>query len=184
MIAPRHTERFDEVARLISESGFAWSRRSSPPQPTDATADVVLLDSIGELRSVFQLAEIAFIGGSIIPHGGQNILEPAVQGVCVITGAYTQNFAAVIDALLAKDALIQLPPLSIVEAAPALAQAFSELLGDQARRKAISARAQAVCAASRGATERTVAIIADLVIAHSATGEEVPLPAVHLTAVK
>jgi 3-deoxy-D-manno-octulosonic-acid transferase len=184
LIAPRHPERFDEVAKIIDQSGFAWSRKSSLPQPTDATADIILLDSIGELRSVFQLAEIAFIGGSIIQHGGQNVLEPGVQGVCVITGAYTQNFAAIINALRAEDALIQLPALSTAEVTPALAGAFGELLGDEARRRAIGARAQAVCAASRGATERTVAIIAELLTSQSAAREGVTLPAGHLTAVK
>jgi 3-deoxy-D-manno-octulosonic-acid transferase len=184
LIAPRHPERFDEVAKIITDSGFNWSRRSFLPTPVDATSEIILLDSIGELRSTFQLAEIAFVGGSIIPHGGQNVLEPAAQGVCVITGAHTHNFAAIIRALLAADALIQLPPVTVTEAPARLAHAFGELLGDPARRKATGARAQDVCTASRGATERTIEIIADMVEAHIATGEGVPLPAVSLTAAK
>jgi 3-deoxy-D-manno-octulosonic-acid transferase len=184
LIAPRHPERFDEVAKLISESGFAWSRKSSPPAPMDATSEIILLDSIGELRSTFQLAEIAFIGGSIIPHGGQNVLEPAAQGVCVITGAHTHNFAAIIRALLAENALIQLPPVDLAQAPATLAAAFGELLADGARRKATGARAQDVCAGSRGATERTVEIIADIVESRIATGQPVSFPAVHLTAAK
>lgn len=184
LIAPRHPERFDEVARVIRDSGFTWSRRSSLPAPADGTAEIILLDSIGELRSTFQLAEIAFIGGSIIPHGGQNVLEPAAQGVCVITGAHTQNFAAIIRALLAADALIQLPPVSVAEAPATLARAFGELLADEARRKATGARAQNVCAESRGATQRSVEIIADLLASRVAAGEGVSFPVAHLTAAK
>jgi 3-deoxy-D-manno-octulosonic-acid transferase len=184
LIAPRHPERFDEVARIIKDSGFTWSRRSSSAAPADATAEIILLDSIGELRATFQLAEIAFIGGSIVPHGGQNVLEPAAQGVCVITGAHTQNFAAIIRALLAEHALIQLPAVSVAEAPATLAHALGELLADEARRKATGGRAQNVCAASRGATQRTVEIIADLLTSGVATREEVSLPAAHLTAAK
>jgi 3-deoxy-D-manno-octulosonic-acid transferase len=184
LIAPRHPERFDEVAKLINDSGFSWSRRSSPPAPGDATSEIILLDSIGELRSIFQLAEIAFIGGSIIPHGGQNVLEPAAQGVCVITGAYTENFTAIIRALMAADALIQLPPISVAEAPASLARALDELLANEARRKAMGARAHNVCAGSRGATERAVEIIGDLLAPRVATGEGVSIPAVSLTAAK
>ena len=111
------------------------------------------------------------------------MLEPAAQGVCVITGAHTQNFAAIIRALLAAGALIQLPPVTLAEAPAKLAEAFDELLADEATRKAMGARAQNVCAGSRGATEKTVAIIANLVIPGAAAGE-VSFRAVHLTAAK
>jgi 3-deoxy-D-manno-octulosonic-acid transferase len=184
LIAPRHPERFAEVARLIADSGFAWSRRSAIPSPSDSSSAIVLLDSIGELRATFQLADIAFIGGSLIPHGGQNMLEPAAQGVCVITGAYTHNFASITRALLAEDALIQLPKLSIAEAPAALAHAIAELLHDQTRRAAIGKRAQNVCAQNRGATQRTVEMIVNLLEPTSAVAEPIPFPAVHLTAAK
>jgi 3-deoxy-D-manno-octulosonic-acid transferase len=183
LIAPRHTERFDEVARIIDDSGFTWARRSAPGAAGDATSEIILLDSIGELRSTFQLAEVAFIGGSIIPHGGQNVLEPAAQGICVITGAHTQNFAAIIRALLAADALIQLPPVSVAEAPAKLAEAFGKLIADDASRKAMGARAQNVCAGSRGATEKAVAIIDELIAPGDAAGEG-SFRAVHLTAAK
>ena len=184
LIAPRHPERFDQVAKIITDSGFTWARRSSPPAPSDATSEIILLDSIGELRLTFQLAQIAFIGGSIIPHGGQNVLEPAAQGVCVITGAHTQNFATIIRALLAAAALIQLPPVSLVEAPAKLADAFGELLSDEGKRKAVGTRAQNVCAQSRGATDRTIEIIADLVAPRVAIGEGVSLSPVQLTSAK
>jgi 3-deoxy-D-manno-octulosonic-acid transferase len=183
LIAPRHPERFDEVAKIINDSGFIWSRRSSPPAPADVTSEIILLDSIGELRSTFQLAEIAFMGGSIIQHGGQNVLEPAAQGVCVVTGAHTQNFAAIIRAFVAANALIQLPAVSVAEAPATLAQVLSELVADDTKRRAIGTRAQNVCAASRGATERTVEIIAGLLVPRVATSGCVSSPA-HLTAAK
>src|SRR5439155_10358783 len=92
MIAPRHPERFDEVAALIKASGFTWARRSERESARDKAAEIILFDSIGELRSVYPLAELVFVGGSLIPHGGQSILEPAEAGKAIITGHYTTNF--------------------------------------------------------------------------------------------
>jgi len=184
VIAPRHPERFEEVARLLDDSGFEWSRQSATPSPGDSAAAIILLDSIGELRATFQFADIAFVGGSLIPHGGQNVLEPAAQGVCVITGAHTHNFAAITRALLAEDALIQLPALSIAEAPAALARAINELLRDEARRKAIGQRAQNVCAQNRGATRQTVEMIINLLEPGSALSQSLPFSAVEVTATK
>ena len=184
LIAPRHPERFEEVARLIADSGFEWSRRSATPAPSDSTSAIVLLDSIGELRAAFHFADIAFMGGSLIPHGGQNVLEPAAQGVCVITGAHTHNFVAITRALLAEDALIQLPKLSIAEAPAALARAINDLLQDEGRRKAIGQRAQEVCAQNRGATQQTVEMIMNLLEPASPLSQSLPFPAVELTATK
>jgi 3-deoxy-D-manno-octulosonic-acid transferase len=184
LIAPRHPERFEEVAKLIADSGFAWSRRSAPPSPSDFDAAIVLLDSIGELRATFQLADIAFVGGSLIPHGGQNVLEPAAQGVCVITGAHTHNFKAITDALLTKDALIQLPDLSTTDAPAALARVIAELFSDEMRRKAIGRRAQDVCARNRGATKQTIDVLVNLLEPASSLNASLPFPAVELTATK
>jgi len=183
LLAPRHPERFDEVAKLIASSGLSWSRRSEAPSVADATSDIVLLDSIGELRATFQLGDIAFMGGSIIPHGGQNMLEPAAHGVCVITGVHTHNFAAITRELLMEDSLIQLPPVSIADAPTALGSTFIELLRDEARRKAIGMRAQAVCMRNRGATERTSEMIAKLLDSQTPASAATPFPAV-VTAAK
>jgi 3-deoxy-D-manno-octulosonic-acid transferase len=95
------------VAGLLAKSGLTWSRRSQPESERDAKSDVVLFDTIGELGSVYSLAELVFVGGSIAPHGGHNVLEPAAQGVCTITGPYTQNFAWITSAMLNEEALIQ-----------------------------------------------------------------------------
>ena len=184
MIAPRHPERFPEVADLIAASGLSWARRTSSPVPGDATCDVILLDSIGELRTVFPLADIAFIGGSIASHGGHNVLEPAVEGVCVVTGPHTENFAAIIRTFLNEGALVQLEEVAISEAAKQLASTIRDLLADDVRRREIGRRAMTVCDQNRGATDRTMQILAKLLSPRSSVAESVTLSAIHVTAAK
>ncbi len=184
LIAPRHPKRFTEVADLIADSGLSWARRSTPQTKEDATCDVILLDSIGELRAVFPFADIAFIGGSIASHGGQNVLEPAAEGVCVITGPHTDNFAAIIQTLLSEGALVQLAEVAISEAAKQLAVTIRELLNDETRRREIGQRAMAVCDSNRGATDRTIQILTKLLSSRSSVNESVPFSAIHVTAAK
>jgi 3-deoxy-D-manno-octulosonic-acid transferase len=167
LVAPRHPERFGEVAALLDSSGLRWSRRSDAPAPTDADCDVLLLDTIGELRAVYPLAEVVFVGGSIAPTGGHNILEPAAAGVCTVTGAHTFNFKAVVEAFLEAGALLQLPALSEHEAPAALANVLRELLADGERRRGLGLRARAVLEQNRGATSRTVELLAELFAAPS-----------------
>jgi 3-deoxy-D-manno-octulosonic-acid transferase len=108
MIAPRHPERFGAVEKLLRESHTNnFVRRSAPPSETDKDAEVILLDSIGELRAAYPLAEIVFVGGSLIPHGGQSVLEPAAEGSAIVTGPYTANFESVIREFLQNDAILQ-----------------------------------------------------------------------------
>jgi len=183
LIATRHPERFNEVAGLIESSGFTWARRSAAPAKTDHNCDIVLLDSIGELRATFSLAEVAFVGGSIAPHGGHNALEPAAQGVCVVTGAHTENFAAITKALLSANAIVQLPNVSEPEAPAVLASAMTELLTNDSRRKEIGQRAKAVCNRNTGATERVVDAIAELLHAPSSS-ESVSFSTLHVSAAK
>ena len=183
LVAPRHPKRFEEVAALLSESGFASVRRSAPPSPEDVTADVVLLDSIGELRAVYPLADIALVGGSIAAHGGHSIIEPGVHGVCTVTGPHTQNFAAVMQALLDEDALIQLRETD--DPAKELARVFTELLSDEPRRRAIAERARAVCDRNRGATERTIELISHLLdVTPAESGEALPFSPLHAATAK
>ena len=92
MLVPRHPERFNEVAQTIKDTGFIFAKRSENPSVRDKTAEIILLDSIGELRAVYPLAEIVFVGGSLIPHGGQNVLEPAIEKKAIVTGFHTANF--------------------------------------------------------------------------------------------
>jgi 3-deoxy-D-manno-octulosonic-acid transferase len=156
LIVPRHPERFREVAELIGETGFEWVRRSENSSEKDKTAEVILLDSIGELRAVYPLAEIVFVGGSLIPHGGQSILEPAVAAKAIVTGFYTMNFAAAVKEFLAKRALIQLPETNEKSVADDLAEVFTELLKDAEKRAELSANALEVMQKNRGATARTI----------------------------
>jgi 3-deoxy-D-manno-octulosonic-acid transferase len=159
LIAPRHPERFNEVAALVASSGLTYARRSAAATSADPASDVILLDSIGELRAVYPLAALVFVGGSLVPTGGHNVLEPAVHAKCIVTGAHTFNFAAIVRDFLAQQALVQLPKLVAKEVPAALAHTFQELLADDERRRAFGARALAVLAQNRGATARTVELL-------------------------
>ena len=162
LIAPRHPERFAEIAALIQKHTPSCSRRSALPAPHDATCDIILLDSIGELAQVYHHAAIVFVGGSIAPHGGHNILEPAAAGACVITGAHTANFAHIITAFREADAIVQLPPSSESDATHSLIDAMRDLLANATRRTQLTAHAHRVITLNRGATARTLDFLATL----------------------
>jgi 3-deoxy-D-manno-octulosonic-acid transferase len=156
MIAPRHPERFTEVADLLKSSGLRWTRRTSPSDASDGQAEVVLLDSIGELDSIYPLASIVFVGGSIAKTGGHNILEPAALGASVITGPHTYNFQSIVETFVKADAIIQLKPMSDSAAIVALANVISDLLADPERRRELGRLAKSLVTENRGATERTI----------------------------
>ena len=157
LIAPRHPERFAEVAELIENSRYSMVRRSHPESEIDKTAQVILLDSIGELRAVYPLADIVFVGGSLIPHGGQSMLEPAAAGNAIVTGPFTHNFDEAVKEFLANGALIQVreatPKFQIVDQ---LFEVFTELLGNEKKRQTIGENALSVMTANRGATAKTI----------------------------
>lgn len=155
MLVPRHPERFGDVAELIRRSGFSFSRRSLQ-SGTDAGADIILLDTIGELTAVYPLADLVFVGGSLIPHGGQSMVEPAGAARAIVTGPHTRNFSAAVDTFLEADALVQLPPLSEGEVTGALAAAFERLLADRHRRDRLGENALRVVKESGGAVGRTL----------------------------
>lgn len=162
MLAPRHPERFAEVASLIESSGMTWARRTNVPDAADANADVILLDTIGELPATYSLATIVFVGGSIVDRGGHNVLEPAAAGVPVVTGAHTHNFHAIVNLLNEADAIVQLPPVESDAAAEELAKVLNELLANAARRNELAARAKQLIATNQGAADRTIKIITPL----------------------
>lgn len=162
MLAPRHPERFQEVASLIRESGLSWARRTDAASATDTEATVILLDTIGELPATYALATVVFVGGSIVDRGGHNVLEPAAAGVPVVTGAHTHNFHAIVDQLNEAQALVQLPPVEGAAASTELAKALKLLLADPQRRAELAARAKQLIATNRGAAERTIELIAPL----------------------
>lgn len=156
LLAPRHPERFDEVETLVKSKNLTLVRRSSPLALNDASADVILLDSIGELRQIFPLAEIVFVGGSLIPHGGQNILEPAAARKAIVTGFYTMNFSEIIDRFEKNEAVIRLPELEENEIVEKLADVFDELLRDENKRQKLAENAFQMMEKNRGATEKTM----------------------------
>ena len=133
LIAPRHPERFKEVSELIQKSGFDWVRRSETESSRDKTAEIILLDSIGELRASYPLAEIVFVGGSLIPHGGQSVLEPAIARNAIVTGFYTMNFADIVQEFFANEAIIQLPKLEEKQIRGKARPTFQELLQNDGR---------------------------------------------------
>ncbi len=164
MIAPRHPERFAEVATLIEASGFRWSRRTAPANPNDdEQSQVILLDSIGELQSLYSLASVVFVGGSIVNTGGHNILEPAAVGACVITGAYTFNFQLIVETFVNAGAIIQLAPMLHSEATVALADVISDLLTDSAKRQELADLARRLVDENRGATERSLELLSSII---------------------
>jgi 3-deoxy-D-manno-octulosonic-acid transferase len=170
LVVPRHEERFGEVAAQIEASGLSWARRSATERATDATCDVILLDSMGELRAVYPLAELVFVGGSIAPVGGHNVLEPALAARCVVTGAHTSNFKAIVAALVEQHALVQLPHAEEAETTRTLARVLRDLLDDDVRRRRTGERARAVLEQNRGATARTVKLLAPLLKRKSDAG--------------
>ncbi|MGH9562272.1 MAG: 3-deoxy-D-manno-octulosonic acid transferase, partial [Terracidiphilus sp.] len=155
VLAPRHPERFPAVAALLKKAGHRWIRRSKwnpeSAEPLKPGA-IVLLDTIGELASVYSLASVAFVGGSLVPTGGHNPLEPAQFGVPIVMGTHYANFAAITDSLREHDAL----RLATNEE---LAAVLIELLGDRSAAKAMGARAREVFERQSGATDRCVAAI-------------------------
>jgi 3-deoxy-D-manno-octulosonic-acid transferase len=162
MIAPRHPERFPEVADLLKASGLRWTRRRATPDSDDDRADVVLLDSIGELHSVYALASIVFVGGSIAKTGGHNILEPAALGVPVIVGPHTYNFQSIMETFVKANAIVQLQPMSDAATIVELANAISDLLNDPAGRHELGSRSLNLVEENRGATERTLQLLAPI----------------------
>ena len=159
MLAPRHPERFNEVASLLQKSGLTWTRRTNAPSPNDASATVVLLDTIGELPATYELADIVFVGGSIVDKGGHNVLEPAAAGATVVTGAHTHNFHAIVDLMNEAGALVQLPALEGAVASDELAYVFEKLLSDPAEREELGRRAKQLITANRGAADRTIKLL-------------------------
>lgn len=156
LLAPRHPERFAEVIERVRASGLRVARRTALPRPW-ADEDVLVLDTLGELAQVYSLASVVFVGGSLVPAGGHNVLEAAVAGKAVIVGPHMENFQEMADEFLAEGALVQ------VRTAEELADAVAALLADGPRRDAIGHRARALIDKNRGALRGTVDALAGLV---------------------
>lgn len=159
VLAPRHPERFGAVASLLQESGHAWLRRSEwntpGARPALKPGAIVLLDTIGELASVYSLAAVAFVGGSLFPTGGHNPLEPAQFGVPIVMGPHYANFRAITDALRAQEALQ-------IAARGEVTDMLVHLLKNRQEAAAMGARAKVVFDQQAGATERTMRALRSL----------------------
>jgi len=148
ILAPRHPERFSEVAELLSKLGIRFWRRS-PWSGNPIVAGVLLIDSIGELAALYALADIAFVGGSLVPRGGHNIIEPALYGVPIVVGNHTENFRDIVNLFQSRDAVRVVGPAE-------LPLAFMELISNPAERIALGRRAAETLRAQMGATQRTM----------------------------
>jgi 3-deoxy-D-manno-octulosonic-acid transferase len=148
ILAPRHPERFSEVASLLLAISIRFWRRSEWNDESLA-GGVLLLDTIGELSAIYGLADIAFVGGSLVPRGGHNILEPAQQGVAVVVGNHTENFRDIVSLFKDHNAV------RIVSSAE-LPLVFLELLANGDERKRLGQNAGETMRSQTGATIRTV----------------------------
>lgn len=162
LIAPRHPERFGAVAALLESPGIKVSRRSTAGESAKE-AQVILLDSIGELAAIYRFASVVFVGGSLVPVGGHNILEAALFAKPIIVGPHMHNFRDITKEFLRREALIQLPATNAAEQVRELSRSFAELLRDQTRARQLGANARQAIEDNRGATARTVAAIAELI---------------------
>lgn len=154
VVVPRHPERFSKVAALCSKRGFVMVRRS---EERDCTAEttVFLGDSMGELPVFLASADVAFVGGSLVPHGGHNVLEPASLGVPVIFGPHMFNFAAISELLLEEGAAVR------VQQAQELANVVERWLKNASERSLIGEKGRCVVDANRGALDRLMGLIGD-----------------------
>jgi 3-deoxy-D-manno-octulosonic-acid transferase len=163
VLAPRHPERFGHVEsaamefRLQKMSEVAAAKEGNPPfakdakdGPPDWPVEIVLLDTIGDLAAVYAVADVAFVGGSLVPKGGHNPLEPAQFGVPVVMGHSYENFRDVVERMRAADGVL------IVQNGEELEAALIDLLKNREKAAAMGERGRAVFVAQAGATARTV----------------------------
>ena len=175
VLAPRKPERFEVAADFIHESRRKFLRRSQLPiqtssngaSPSDATAiprdvTVVLLDSIGELASIYRCADGVFVGGSLVPSGGHNILEPAAFGKIPVFGPSMENFSEMASRFVSAGAAVQ------VESPEDAGVAWIELFRDPDRMRTMGETARALVEDSRGATDRALAVISGFLNEHGA----------------
>lgn len=157
LLAPRHPERFAAVANILAELNVKFYRRSLW-DGGPLSGGVLLVDSIGELASLYGLADVAFVGGSLVPRGGHSILEPAQHGVAIVVGNHTENFRDIVGLFQGRNAVRVVGPAE-------LPLVFMELLADPDERSALGRRALETLESQKGATEVTLrsltALLAD-----------------------
>jgi 3-deoxy-D-manno-octulosonic-acid transferase len=167
VLGPRKPERFDATARLIEESNRGYLRRSqiNPASkdgpPLDNSKSILLLDSIGELAGLYRFADAVFVGGSLVPAGGHNILEPASFGKPPVFGNSMENFAEVAAAFISRGAGIK------VDYPEELGSAWIHLVQDAEKARAMGAAAREIVDENRGATEKTISYIRNILQSRS-----------------
>jgi 3-deoxy-D-manno-octulosonic-acid transferase len=171
ILAPRRPERFAEVAELARQAGFRTVRRTALVVGQDLRGDVVVLDTIGELAQIYQLATVVFVGGSLVDMGGHNILEPAVLGKAIVFGPHMQNFREIAETFLRHESAVQ------VTGPRQLEDQLVDLLTRPERRARLGESARALVEANRGARARTLEAIARLEPPPEADRRVVPFPA-------
>jgi 3-deoxy-D-manno-octulosonic-acid transferase len=148
ILAQRHPERFSAVTTLLQQMSVRfWRRAQWNGEPL--TGSVLLLDTIGELAALYALADVAFVGGSLVPRGGHNIIEPAQYGVAIVVGNHTENFRDIVNLFRSRDAVRIVGPAE-------LPLVLMELLADDEERRALGSRAAGTMRSQIGSTERTV----------------------------
>jgi 3-deoxy-D-manno-octulosonic-acid transferase len=158
VMAPRHPNRFGEVAALLVGRGVRFIRRSqTPPAGATQEAEVLLLDTLGELLDFYAAADVAFVGGSLVPIGGHNLLEPAALGLPALTGPNNSNSEEAARLLIAQGAV------EIVRGPPDLADKVLNLFADPEARARMGAQGKAFVAANKGALEKLLGLIVPLV---------------------
>jgi 3-deoxy-D-manno-octulosonic-acid transferase len=155
VLAPRHPERFDKVANLVASMGLTLARRSAWNDGSAIMSNVFLLDTVGELASVYALADISFVGGSLVPTGGHNILEPAQHGVAIMVGPHTFNFREIVRIFEEGNGI------SVVTADD-VSRRWLELLKRPEERKRLGQRARELFTQHTGATQKTLQALAPL----------------------
>jgi len=156
VLAPRNPERFGEAEQLARQEGWKVSRRSDLAIDAEPRVDIVVLDTIGELATIYQIATVVFVGGSLVATGGHNVLEPAVFGKPIVFGPHMQNFLEIAEAFVSNGAGVQLAGEEQLE------EAFLSLMSDPVRRARLGAAARALVEANRGANEKSVRVLAAL----------------------
>ena len=151
VVVPRHPQRFGAVAHLLATRGLKFVRRSAG-KPLPADCAFVLGDSMGEMAAYYRACDVAFIGGSLMAYGGQNLIEACAAGVPVLFGPYTYNFTQA-----AEDAIVAGAALRVRDADEVMSKALS-LLRDPGLRDRMGKAGIAFCATHRGATQRTLAL--------------------------
>ncbi len=153
LLAPRHPERTPEVEALVAREGLDAVRFSSDERSRFKATGIVILDTVGHLSGLYAIGTVVFIGGSLVPRGGHNPIEPARFRKPVIFGPHTFNFREIVDAFLAAGAAIR------VEDARRLEEETARLLAEPAARKDLGERARRLISGGRGATARNVAVL-------------------------